>query len=196
MKNCDVCRNQFDVEEICPGSHGGSACKKIFRTPEWPKPILSKHQLFARKLMCTACTTLGHTARDVFSYTCDHCNRNLGHSMYNKYVLQNFKKRDDKLTCLECGNKCKCTHCGRRFEWCGHKKRQKTGLCQECKESGYTMRHTETYTCTACKKSAGYSKFNAVSSAPLYPGKKMLMCIECQVRKTKKKRKNRKPRRR
>ena len=193
---CHVCRNQFPSDEISLGKHKCSACRTIFDNTEWSKAVLSKHRLCERRLVCTTCTTLGYTARDVSDYCCIDCNRNLGHSMYNKYVLQNFKKRDDKLTCLECGNKCKCTHCGRRFEWCGHKKRQKTGLCQECKENGYTMMHTETYTCTACKKSAGYSKFNAVSSAPLYPGKKMLMCIECQVRKTKKKRKNRKPRRR
>ena len=193
---CHVCKIRFPNEEIPSGKHKCWACRNIFDNTEWTKKILSKHRLCQRRIVCTACTILGYTSRDVSTYCCIDCNRNLGHSMYNKYVLQNFKKRDDKLTCLECGNKCKCTHCGRRFEWCGHKKRQKTGLCQECKESGYTMRHTETYTCTACKKSAGYSKFNAVSSAPLYPGKKMLMCIECQVRKTKKKRKNRKPRRR
>ena len=186
---CSVCRSHFNSEEICPGKHACYACQSIFDKKEWAKPMLSKHRLCNRKLICRTCKDLGHTSRDIYKYRCVHCNRYLGYSMFNKNVLKNFKARGSPLHCLTCEKKCECVTCGHRFEknW-GHMKRNTHDICQECRHNGYTMIHTEKYTCAECKTTAGYRKF--VRGQTYYKtigSNATLICNECSETKPKKK---------
>ena len=137
--------------------------------------------------MCTACKTLGHTARDVTKYHCGDCNRNLGHTRFDKDTLKNSKNRGCTLRCIECNNKCKCIVCGLRFE---KNKAKINEICYNCQQNGYSMMHTKTYTCTKCKMHAGYRKFKRTSNfycryLNTPHEEERLMCVECHKQKTK-----------
>ena len=172
---CHVCRNQFPSEELSLGKHKCWACRTIFDNNEWTKKILSKHRLCKRKLVCTACTILGYTSRDVSSYCCIDCNRNLGRTMFHPSALKKSKQRRQPLRCLGCKSKCKCIVCGHRFE--KNKKQKENHICYRCRQNGYSMMHPDTYTCTACKMSAGYRKF--IITNKFYRHKDHLLCIDC-----------------
>ena len=138
---CRVCSNHFHKGSISQESHGCFACERIFKTPEWTDQILTDHQLYKRRLVCTDCKSLGHTARDVTKYHCGECKRILGHTRFDKDTLKNSKNRGCTLRCIECNNKCKCIVCGLRFE---KNKAKKNEICYNCQQNGYSMMHTKT----------------------------------------------------
>ena len=180
---CDVCRYKFQREEISPGRHRCFVCQSIFGTSEWSKKTLCNHRVCKRKLICRVCTTLGHTARDIRKYRCDDCDRWWGHTMFDKNVLKNWKQRSNRLRCLECSNKCNCIACGHRFE--KNKKNKENQICQRCKQNGYSMMHPKTYTCSKCKKRAGYRKFTRTTTFHTTGDEERLTCIECHKKNVK-----------
>ena len=161
------------------------ACERSLKKSQWPTTMLRNHRRWKRRLLCMECSTLGLTAKDVRKYRCKDCKRDLGHSMFDKNVLKNYKKRNSPLRCRLCSKKCKCAICGRGFKkkW-GHKKRKNLDICHECRENGYTMKNTKTYTCIECKKKTGSNKFDH-NSMVLYKnfGKVKPICNECQCRR-------------
>ena len=172
---CHVCKIQFPNEEIPSGKHKCWACRNIFDNTEWTKKILSKHRLCQRRIVCTACAILGYTSRDVSTYCCIDCNRNLGRTMFHRSELRKSRQRRKPLRCLKCKSKCKCIVCGHRFEQ--NKKKRENQICSECRQNGYSMMHRESYTCTACKMSGGYRKF--IITSTVYRHKKHLLCVDC-----------------